>query len=84
MLSQNLLGETEKKNHKNISQHTTFLGRDSNRAHLEYRSTALSFLFNLCGGTLGTAATIGLLYQPRMMGNGDCEEIGGIKIGKGN
>jgi hypothetical protein len=23
--------------------------------------------FNLCGGTLGTAATTGLLYQPRMM-----------------
>jgi hypothetical protein len=33
---------------------------------------------------LGTAATTGLLYQPRMMGEGDCGEIGGIKIGKGN
>jgi hypothetical protein len=42
------------------------------------------FYFNLCGGTLDTAATTGLLYQPRMIGGGDCGEIGGIKIGKGN
>jgi hypothetical protein len=40
--------------------------------------------FNLCGGTLGTAATTGLLYQPRMIGDGDCGEIGGMKICKGN
>jgi hypothetical protein len=33
---------------------------------------------------LGTAATTGLLYQPRMIGDGDCEEIGGMKIGRGN
>jgi hypothetical protein len=26
----------------------------------------------------------GLLYQPRMIGDGDCVEIGRIKIGKGN
>jgi hypothetical protein len=32
------------------------------------------FFFNLCGGTLGTAATAGLLYQPRMIGEGDCGE----------
>jgi hypothetical protein len=42
------------------------------------------FFFNLCGGTLGTAATTGLLYQPRMISDGDCEEIGGMKIGRGN
>jgi hypothetical protein len=42
------------------------------------------FFFNSCGGTLGTAATTGLLYQPQMIGDGDCREIGGIKIGKGN
>jgi hypothetical protein len=30
---------------------------------------------------LGTAATIGLLYQPRMI-DGDCGEIGGMKIGR--
>jgi hypothetical protein len=39
---------------------------------------------NLCGGTLSTAATTGLLYLPRMIGDGDCGDIGGIKIGKGN
>jgi hypothetical protein len=33
---------------------------------------------------LGTAATTGLLYQPRMIGEGDCGEIGGMKFGKGN
>jgi hypothetical protein len=38
---------------------------------------------NLCCGILGTAATTGLLYQPRMIGDGDCGEIGGMKIGKG-
>jgi hypothetical protein len=37
-----------------------------------------------CGGTLGTAATTGLLYQPRMIRDGDCGEIGGMKIGRGN
>jgi hypothetical protein len=40
--------------------------------------------FNLCGGTLGTAATTGLLYQPRMIGDSDCGEIGGMEIGRGN
>jgi hypothetical protein len=39
-----------------------------------------SFFFNLCGGTSGTAATTGLLYQPRMIGEGDCGVIGGKKI----
>jgi hypothetical protein len=33
---------------------------------------------------LGTAATAGLLYQPRMIGDGDCGGIGGMKIGRGN
>jgi hypothetical protein len=33
---------------------------------------------------LGTAATTGLLYQPRMISEGDCGEIGGMKIGRGN
>jgi hypothetical protein len=43
-----------------------------------------NFLLNLCGGTLGTATTTGLLYQPRMIGDGDCGEIGGMKICRGN
>jgi hypothetical protein len=33
---------------------------------------------------LGTAATSGLLYQPQMIGEGDCGAIGGMKIGRGN
>jgi hypothetical protein len=35
-------------------------------------------------GNYGTAATTGLLYQPQMIGNGDCGEIGGMKIGRKN
>jgi hypothetical protein len=42
------------------------------------------FFFNLWGGTLGTAATTGLLYQPRTIGDDDCGEIGGMNIGRGN
>jgi hypothetical protein len=34
--------------------------------------------------TLDTAATTGLVYQPQMIGDGDCGEIGGMKIGRGN
>jgi hypothetical protein len=42
-------------------------------------------LFFYCrGGTFGTAATAGLWYQPRMIGDGNCGEIGGMKIGRGN
>jgi hypothetical protein len=33
---------------------------------------------------LGTAATAGLLYQPQMIDDGDCGEIGRMKIGRGN
>jgi hypothetical protein len=33
---------------------------------------------------LGTATTTGLLYQPRMIGDGDCREIDGMKTGRGN
>jgi hypothetical protein len=43
-----------------------------------------AILFNVCGGTSGTAATTGLLYQPRMIGDGDCGEIGGMRISRGN
>jgi hypothetical protein len=38
-----------------------------------------AFFFNMCGGTLGTAATSGLLYQPRMIGDDNCGEIGVIE-----
>jgi hypothetical protein len=43
------------------------------------------FLIILSGlrlSSLGTAATTGLLYQPRMID--DCGAIGGMKIGRGN
>jgi hypothetical protein len=33
---------------------------------------------------IGTAATIGLLYQPQMIDDGDCGAIGGMKIGREN
>jgi hypothetical protein len=33
---------------------------------------------------IGIAATPGLLYQTRMIGDGDCGEIDGKKIGRGN
>jgi hypothetical protein len=33
---------------------------------------------------LGTAVTTGLLYQPQMIDVGDCGEIGGMKIERGN
>jgi hypothetical protein len=46
------------------------------------------FLFIIISGVglspLGTAATSGLLYKPHMIDEGDCEAIGGMKIGKGN
>jgi hypothetical protein len=32
----------------------------------------------------GTAATIGLLYQPQMTDNGDCGVVGGMRIGREN
>jgi hypothetical protein len=32
------------------------------------------------GWDFGTAATTGLLYQPQMIGDGDCGEIGGMKV----
>jgi hypothetical protein len=57
---------------------------DSRTQHFPNTSRELFFFLNLCGGTLGTAATTGLLYQPRMIGDDDCGEIGGMKIGRGN
>jgi hypothetical protein len=36
----------------------------------------ITYFFNLCFGTLGIAATTGLFYEPRMIGDGDCGAIG--------
>jgi hypothetical protein len=44
------------------------------------RPSKIYIFFNLCGGTLGTAATTGLLYQPWMIGDGACGEIGGMNV----
>jgi hypothetical protein len=33
---------------------------------------------------LGTAATVGLLYPPQVIDDGDCGAVGGIKIVRGN
>jgi hypothetical protein len=45
-----------------------------------------AFFYSYWGETesLGIAATIGLLCQPQMIGDGDCGEIGGMKIGRGS
>jgi hypothetical protein len=48
----------------------------------QFRNYVFFFLF--VRWDLGTAATTGLLYQPRMIGDGDCGEIGGINIDMGN
>jgi hypothetical protein len=52
-----------------------------------YDLQAKSILNILSGvrlSSLDTAATIGLLYQPKMTDDGDCGAIDGMKIGKGN
>jgi hypothetical protein len=49
-------------------------------------SLASNAFFSLCAvgfWVLGPLLT-SLLYQPRMIGDGDCGEIGGMKIGRGN
>jgi hypothetical protein len=52
-------------------------------AHLQIEIGSKIKILNLSGGILGTAATTGLLYQPRIIGDSDCREIGGTKIGRG-
>jgi hypothetical protein len=64
--------------------------REKNPTSTENRtpSPVHFYLFIIVSGVrlnaLGTAATTGLLYQPQMIDDGDCGEICGIKIGKGN
>jgi hypothetical protein len=66
-----------------VSEEYLFV-KKSRRNFEVFYVNVLFFFSNLCSGTLGTAATTDLLSQPRMIGEGDCGEIGGIKIGKGN
>jgi hypothetical protein len=45
------------------------------------------FLVSLGGvrlSTLGSSATVGLLYQPRMLDDDDYGAVGGMRIGRGN
>jgi hypothetical protein len=55
---------------------------------LELQQGSISIFFIIVSGVrlspLGTEATTGLLYQPQMIDDGDCGEIGGMKIGRGN
>jgi hypothetical protein len=47
---------------------------------------SMEFFFSLGGVRLsprGTSATVGLLYQPRMIDN-DYGAVGGMRIGRGN
>jgi hypothetical protein len=44
----------------------------------------LLFIASGVGLSPCTAATSGLLYQPQMIGEGDCGAISGMKIGRGN
>jgi hypothetical protein len=61
--------------------------RESN-AGLPVRSPPLYYFFIIVSGVrlnpLGSAPTTGLLYQPQMIDEGECGEIGGLKIGRGN
>jgi hypothetical protein len=61
-----------------------FLSYLKNPASRQKCITQKFFFLNLCSGSLGTAATTGLLYQPWIIGDSDCKEIGGMKIGRGN
>jgi hypothetical protein len=45
---------------------------------------ALPYLSEVRLSPVGTAAATGLLYDPQMTDDGDCEAIGGMKIGRGN
>jgi hypothetical protein len=59
----------------------------SQQSGIKIRETYYFLLLLLVGvrlSPLGTAATTGLLYQPQMIDDGNCGEIGGMKSGRGN
>jgi hypothetical protein len=58
----------------------------SNQPSASDKLTCFFFFVSLCGvrlSPLGTSATVGLLYQPRMIDD-DYGAVGGIRIGRGN
>jgi hypothetical protein len=64
---------------KNLKQNSWCPKRDSN-----WDAPYIFSYYYYWGGTFGTVANTGLMYQPRMIGDGVCEEIGGMKVGRGN
>jgi hypothetical protein len=76
----NLLGD----NTDTIKKNMEILIDAIKEVGLEVNTEETNFCFNLCCGTLGTAASTCVLYQPQMIADGDYEAIGGIKIGRGN
>jgi hypothetical protein len=67
-----------------VARHCTYWGITA----LRWESGICSIIIIIVSGVrlspLGTAATTGLLYQPQMIDDVYCGEIGGIKIGRGN
>jgi hypothetical protein len=49
-----------------------------------YYSLFIIILSGVRLSLVGSVATIGLLYQPQMIEDGDCGAIGGMTIGRGN
>jgi hypothetical protein len=68
-----LTPETDLKRYMQFVKLTS--GRFTNDISAKQKKLYYTFFFNLCGGTFGTAATTGLLYQPRMIGDGDLDTI---------
>jgi hypothetical protein len=73
-----LTGETEvlwenlPQRHFCPSQNLKWLDPVLNPGRRGGKPATIFFYYYEWGGTLGTAATTGLLYQPRMIGDGDC------------
>jgi hypothetical protein len=59
-------------------------GLDGAATVIGYNMPTVHFFLYYWGGTFDTAATTGLLYQLRMIGEGDCGETCEIKTARGN
>jgi hypothetical protein len=71
----------------NCRLHFTYLFKmDLQKITVEYVNCSLEDCFFLISGVVlwVLRPLTGLLYQSRLIGDGDCEEIGGLKIGRGN